>query len=54
MSIFLTNLFDKCVDVSNKRNHLIKHVQLIFVKIINDSQYGDSLINLIKTVKYTN
>jgi hypothetical protein len=50
ISIFLTKLFDKCVDLSNRRVHLLKHVQLIFVKIINDSQYGDSLVNLIKTV----
>jgi hypothetical protein len=50
ISIFLTKLFDKCVDLTNKRVHLLKHVQLIFVKIINDSQYGDSLVNLIKTV----
>jgi hypothetical protein len=50
ISIFLTKLFDKCVELSNRRVHLLKHIQLIFVKIINDSQYGDSLVNLIKTV----
>lgn len=54
MSTFLTQLFERCVDLSNKRIHLLKHIQLIFVKIINDSQYGDSLVNLIKTVIYFN
>jgi hypothetical protein len=51
MSLFLTRLFDKYVELSNRRTNLLKHLQLLFSRIINDSQYGDSLVNLIKTVK---
>jgi hypothetical protein len=51
ISGFLTSLFDKYVELSNKRSQLLKYVQLIFCKIINDTQYGDSLVNSIKIVK---
>lgn len=49
---FLTKLFDKFIELSSKRNQLLKYVQLIFCRIINDSQYGDSLVNSIKQVIY--
>ncbi len=50
MGGFLTQLSEKYLDLSNKRSQLLKYVQLIYSKIINDTQYGDSLVNLIKMV----
>jgi len=50
MSGFLTTNFNNYVDLQEKRNNLTKYVQLLFIKVLNDSQYGESMINLIKQV----
>ncbi len=51
VSGFITKIFDKYVDLQERRNNLTKYVQLIYIKILNDSQYGESVINLIKQVR---
>ncbi len=50
MSGFITKNFDNYVELQEKRNNLTKYVQLLFIKILNDSQYGECMINLIKKV----
>lgn len=47
---FLTNCLDKYIDLSNRRPNLLKYIQLIVARILNDSQYGDSIIYKIKNV----
>jgi hypothetical protein len=47
---FLTNCFDKYIDLCNRRPNLLKYIQLIVARILNDSQYGDSIIYKIKNV----
>ena len=51
ISGFITRNFNNYVELQEKRNNLTKYVQLVFIKILNDSQYGESMINLIKLVK---
>jgi hypothetical protein len=51
VSKFLILNFKNYVKLQEKRNNLTKHVQLIFLKILNDSQYGESVLNLTKRVK---
>lgn len=51
VSEFLITNFKNYVKLQEKRTNLTKHVQLIFLKILNDSQYGESVLNLIKRVK---
>lgn len=50
VSGFITRNFNSYVDLQEKRNNLTKYVQLIFIKILNDSQYGESMINMVKQV----
>jgi len=52
MSGFITKSFDNYVELSNKRSNLLKYIQIIVAKIMNDSQYGDSISNKIKEVCY--
>lgn len=50
ISGFLTNCLDKYVDLTNKRPTLLKYLQLIVARILNDSQYADSIVYKIKNV----
>jgi len=50
MSGFITRNFDNYVELQEKRNNITKYVQLLFIKILNDSQYGETMINQIKQV----
>lgn len=50
MSGFITRNFNRYVELQERRNNITKYVQLLFIKILNDTQYGESMINLIKQV----
>lgn len=51
INMFLTKYIDSFITVAQKRQNVIKYIEMLFTHILNDSQYGDSLSNLIKTKK---
>lgn len=51
INVFLTKYIDNFITVAQKRKNVIKYIEMLFTHILNDSQYGDSLNNIIKSKK---
>lgn len=51
ISKFLTKFIKDFVIIAKKRPNLSKYVEMLLCKILNNSQYGDSLVNLMEQYK---
>ena len=48
INTFLTKYLDSFIMIAQKRKHVIKYIEMLLSRILNDSQYGESLSNIMK------